>query len=227
MSATVTLPHRACGLALVLWGMIMSRAVAQPGAEHRFMWDQANARVAAAQTPADFAGAANLYHQLILRDVRNAPLFYNYGIALLEANRAEDAVRAFQRAERYAGNDPDVRQNLTTALSRLDASQDSPLPWYRVFMFWHFGLDLSTRLAVALAGFSLLCLSLALRLWNLRGAATYLHGIAVAVLVIFGSSVGASLHAESRDQTRERALRTIEAKSPTSSGPAHDDATHP
>lgn len=209
--------YRRAGV-LTLW-LATALCLVPPGAqatetENRFIWDQANARLAAARTPPEFAEAAELYHQLILQGARNAPLFYNYGIALLEAQRVEDAARAFQRAERYAGHDAEVRQNLAATLARNQSSGQTLLPWYRVFLFWHFGLDLSTRASAALVGFSLLCVALALRLWGRRGAAAQLHAVAVVLMVVFGSSVGASLHAESRDQSRERALGAIQAITP-------------
>lgn len=187
---------------------LAARLEAAPTADHQFAWDRANASIAAAQTRDEFGAAAGYYRELVLDGVRNGPLFFNYGTALLKAGQAENASRAFLRAERYSGSDAEIRHNLLCAEAAAHAGEHPALPWYRLFLFWHYNLDLSTRLALACAAVSLLCLALAFRLWECPRTARALHILGAWMLIVFGSSAGTSLHAESRDQVRERVLVT-------------------
>ncbi|MDA0991725.1 MAG: hypothetical protein O3A51_13365, partial [Verrucomicrobia bacterium] len=82
-------------------------AQADPGTDRQFLWQEANAALAHAQQPEAFAHAADRYEQLIQRGARNGPLFYNYGLALLNAGKPDLAARALLRAERYAGTNPE------------------------------------------------------------------------------------------------------------------------
>ncbi len=221
-------------IALLLGAMLLAehRVAAQtdntPATAQRFMWDRANTRMATAAKPADFSEAVGLYQELIREGVCNAPLFYNHGIALLEAGHPTEAFREFLRAERYSGSSPAIRQNILLATER--AAQNEPqdraqatLPWYRILVFWHYGLGLSTRIVIALAAFSLICASFVLQLCHWRDLGLFARVVGILVLSLFGSSVVASLHAESRDRTR---ARTLYAAGPTASPPKPPEPQH-
>lgn len=130
----------------------------------RFLWDQANARMAAARAPADFLDAARTYNQLVADGVRNGPLFYNLGTALLLAGDGENAAAALRRAERYLGSTPEIRVNLRQALALQSGQPDADLPWDHVVFFWHYDEPLRVRAQIALYGWLLLWLALLLRL---------------------------------------------------------------
>lgn len=172
---------------------------------HRFLWNQANARMATAQAPAEYAEAAALYRSLLDRGVRNAPLLRNYGTALLLAEAPDAAVDALLRAERHGGTSPDLRRNLELAFAAratghgglAAGASTEVLPWTRIPLFWHFQIPLDHRLTILLVLHGALWAAVVLRLMRLRATARGVAVVAVAGLVLFGSSVLVSLHQES------------------------------
>jgi len=165
--------------------------------EHQFMWDEANAQMTTARLPADFLRAAETYGKLAEMGVRNGPLFYNLGTALLKGGRYEDAQTFLLRAERYMGHDPDIRQNLRLAMARGKNNVMVALPWYRFPLFWHYGLPGSVRLTIAVCAFFCCWLALVLGALGPRRAARRILILAIGVLILFGSSILTSLHEES------------------------------
>ena len=169
--------------------------------ERRFVWNEANTRVATARGPAEFGAAAQAYERMAAAGVRNGPLFYNLGTALLAAGQYDAAGRALLRAERYLGTRPEIERNLLLAQARGEKNRNVSLPWYRVPLFWHFGLAAPTRTTIAAVAFSLCWLTPILRLaaWGRRVAGALL-GLAFAAFVLFGSSAATSLWEEARAQ---------------------------
>jgi hypothetical protein len=141
----------------------------------RFLWDQANARMATARTPADFLDTARAYNQLVADGVRNGPLFFNLGTALLLAGDGENAAAALRRAERYLGSTTEIRVNLRQALALQSGQPDADLPWDHVIFFWHYDEPLRVRAQIALCGWLLLWLALLLRLLVRPAGATAAH----------------------------------------------------
>ena len=177
----------------------------------RFLWEEANARMATAKTSDDYLAAARTYNRLVQEGIRNGPLFFNLGTALLLAGDAHNAVAALLRAERFEGCTADIRTNLRLAIAASTGHPDADLPWSRVAFFWHFDHPLRIRLLVALGGWSLLWLGLLLRLLTRdrtavapdmapSGAAVQVRALAGSCLffgtllgVVFGASVAVSL----------------------------------
>lgn len=192
------------GTTLVLLATLGAAGSLRASDEQRFLWNQANARMATAATPAEFAEAARIYRDLIERGARSAPAFRNYGTALLLAEAPEAAADALLRSERLGGSSPDLRRNLELALavhrpSDLDGTTSAApaaegLPWTRVPLFWHYQLPLRTRVQVLLALHNLLWIAALLRVVRLRALARGLFAASVAGLVMFGSSVAVSAH---------------------------------
>lgn len=202
------------GLALAL--ALPSRPARAASLEARFLWDAANAALAAASEPEHFLRAAGLYRDLIERGARNGPLFYNYGTALLEAQRYEEAAAALMRAERYSGTNPDIRRNYRLALNAGTSGPITEITWYRLLLFWHFGLAATERMTVALLAFSALWVAWGMRLLGWKGPAARLALLAAIVLALFGTSTAATLHAESRD---DRRMHTAAAAQPDARRP--------
>ena len=173
--------------------------------ECQFIWDEANARMAAARSPAEFSTAANTYRQLMKLGVRNGALFHNMGTALVMAGRHEEALAALLRAERYAGTTDDLERNIQLAMNGGKTDNLVSLPWQRQVLFWHYGLAASTRITVALAAFSVLWLAMVLRRLGFRQTAGHIVVLSLVVLILFGSSSAASLHAENRERRMEAA----------------------
>lgn len=186
---------RALGVLLALLVLpLAARAAAGTPADaaRAFLWEEANATLAAARTPDEYLRAARAYNRLVLDGVRNGPLFFNLGTALLLAGDAPNAVAALERAERYDGGTPDIRANLRLALAARSGQSDSELPWSRMAFFWHFDQPARARAAEALAGWCLLWLGLLLRLLSRRRRARSLGGSCTAfgavLAVVFGAS---------------------------------------
>jgi hypothetical protein len=166
-----------------------------------FTWREANARLAAATEPDAFLRAAEAYAELIAQGVRNAPLYYNLGTALLLGGEPEAGLRALRRAERYGGTTWEIRRNMTCAVQAIEADPAATLPWYRVVLFWHYGPRTANRAVAAMGLYALVWLLLIRRLFGGRlGPVFY---AACAALALIGSSVLASLHQEAADRAAE------------------------
>lgn len=179
--------------------------------ERAFLWQQANIAMGEARSPDDFAAAAALYADLIAAGARNGAVFHNEGTALLMAGRHSDAARSFLQAERYAGSRPDLARNLELAAAR-SGGASSPLPWYRVPLFWHYALPCATRTMVVAAAFAMLWIAGAIRLLGRPVLARTLAAWSCVVLMLFGSSVAATLHAESGAGQEREVARLLQRK---------------
>ena len=183
-------------VATVLLAFWSTRAIASGEAERRFVWREANWRMGTAQTAEDFLLAARTYEELVGTGVRNGPLFYNLGTALLAAEEFDAAVAAFVRSERYMGANAELRRSLTHAFAAAGEHTDVR-PWRRVLLFWHYGLAVSARAGVAAVAFSALWIGWSmLRLGRLRVARTLVILSAIA-LAAFGASALSTWHLES------------------------------
>ena len=187
----------AAALCLVLL-LGAAQAGAATDAERWFAWDEANSRMGTARTPLDFAAAATAYRNLVDGGVRNGPLFFNLGTALLKAGQPRNALAALQMAEIYMGSTMEIQRNMIIAANAAGGLDGAGLPWYRVPLFWHFGLPAATRLDVAVGAFALLWVGLLLLLLRRRGIAAPVIAVSLIAVVMFGSSVVASLQSESR-----------------------------
>jgi len=167
--------------------------------EHKFLWNEGNARMARAQTGEDFIAAAETYRKLIQAGVQNGPVFYNLGLALMLGERYDEALHAFYRCERYSGSNEDIRQNMRLCLSLREEKVSTGLPWYRFLLFWHFGLPGALRLTIAATAFTVCWLAILMRYIGPRQAAEALLAVSLAVLVLFASSAATTLHQEHRD----------------------------
>jgi len=192
----------------------------------RFLWDQANTTLSSAKTPEDYLTAAHAYNRLVVQEgVRNGPLFFNLGTALLLAGDGNNAVDALIRAERFDGCTTDIRTNLRLAIALKSERQDADLPWSRVAFFWHFNIPLRIRLLIACGGWMTVFIALFLRLLannscpkktnssaaagaRLQTAAGSCLFAGVLLLVIFGSSAVVSLLQE-REQDKTWADRVF------------------
>mgnify|MGYP001608864109 CR=1 FL=1 len=205
-------------IALASWAagvmLCILPAEASTEMERRFIWDEATTQISTARTPDDFLNAARTYQKLADAGVRNGPLFYNLGTALLKAGQYGDATEALLRSERYMGTNPEIRRNLLLASARGQKGRDVYLPWYRIPLFWHFELGGPVRAAVATMAFTHFWIALALRFLGSRRIARPLLGVALLGIVLFGSSTATTLYQETR------AHRPVFANSETETAPA-------
>ncbi|MBU4201341.1 MAG: hypothetical protein KKG09_07350 [Verrucomicrobia bacterium] len=164
--------------------------------ERTFIWNEANAIMESASIPDDFRRAAQTYQKLVDAGVRNGPLFYNLGTALLQAGRYDNALDALARAERYLGRQPDILQNMSIAMARKQKTPNVEWPWYRILLFWHFNLSGSTRTVIAVSAFTLFWLALTLSRLGLRRGMNVVVILSLLTIVAFGSSMATTWHQE-------------------------------
>jgi hypothetical protein len=163
----------------------------------RFEAQLAMSQLTSASKPADFEAAATAFQRLVDSGIRNAPLFYNYGITLLMADHPAQALQAFIRSERYSGTTWDLRRNMLVATAKMQNSPDQPrLPWYRIPLFWHYGISASTRLTLTAIAFSLLCLLPIMHTTRFKGIYRLIFTFSVIAFVIFGSSSATTIYQE-------------------------------
>lgn len=179
--------------------------------EREFIRMEANARVSTAQTPQDFSAAGDVFLQLVDRGVRNGGLFYDLGTTLLMAGRYEESLFFLRRAERYQGSDADTRRNLILAIRGASGDASATLPWYRVPLFWHYDLSCPTRTTLAVVAFAVFWLARTAHRLKRRPVFRLLVAAGFSGVVIFGSSVVASILLESQDRAR-RDLAPIETR---------------
>ena len=190
---------RICLLALFMIGSILST---QPGfaldaSERAFIWNEAHARMAGARTPDAYLRAAQTYQKLVDDGVRNGPLFYNLGTALLQAGQINPAIDAFLRAEQFLGAQNDIHQNLKIAMARKANNEMAEWPWYRLVLCWHFYLSAATRMMVAALAFFIFWAALTLRLLGIQRSGVNIALILAAItMILFGSSVATAWQQE-------------------------------
>jgi len=129
-----------------------------------FLWEQANAQVASAKTPAEYLKAANTYNRLVADGVRNGPLFLNLGSTLVMAGDGLNAEAAFARAERHLGATPETRQGIAASLALKSGHTHADLPWSRTAFFWHYAFPCPMRVLAALGGWTLFWLGVFFRI---------------------------------------------------------------
>ncbi len=182
-------------LLLVFSGLCIAQADAA-SMEQRFMWDEANTTLSRARSPQEFSGAALLYRKMLTSRIANGPVLYNLGIAELNARHFDDALIAFQRAERYTGSSADLTRNMRLAVAAGDETRSSSLSWVRTPLFWHYALSGSVRMSIAVAAFSLCWVA-----WILLSSGAPLIGrpllmLSILALAVFGSSGITTVSAE-------------------------------
>ena len=189
-------------LPILMVGIVTS-AMGQPSSQTaEFESQLAMSQLMTASTANEFDHAARSLDRLLDLGVRNAPLFYNYGTALLLAGRHQAALNAFVRSERYSGTTWGLKRNMLLATRGANGVLSDPrLPWYRAPLFWHFGLPGRTRVTIASVAVLLIWLSLLLRMAGLKESYRTVLGVALAILILFGSSAVTTLYLELHPDT--------------------------
>ena len=187
----------------ILVAGIVSASQAQPaGQPAQFESQLAMSQLLAANTASQFDHAAHSLNRVVELGARNAPLFYDYGTALLLAGHHEAALKALTRAERYSGTTWALKRNMLLAIRGMSDELAAPkLPWYRAPLFWHFGLPGRTRVTVASFAILMIWISFLLRMAGWKDTYRAILGIALAILILFGSSAATTLYLELRPDT--------------------------
>ena len=186
-------------LPLLLAGLV-SATEAQPVEQAaEFESQLAMSQLMTANAASQFDHAAQSLNRILELGARNGPLFYDYGTALLLAGHHQAALGAFARAERYSGTTWALQRNMLLAIRGMNADLATPkLPWYRTPLFWHFGLPGKTRVTIASIAILMIWISFLLRMAGWKDTYRALLGVALAVLILFGSSAATTLYLELR-----------------------------
>ena len=201
VGAVRTLLRRIDKLIALVAVIVLGAAATGQGAdalERWFMWEEANARMASADSAADFLQAARSYRELLADGVENGPLLHNLGTALLLAERYRPALAAFETAEVYLGWSPAVSRNMRLAALGDEDSGGTELPWHRIPLFWHYRMSLRLRTLIAALAFAGIGVAALLAILGVKRRWRLVFLPCLLVLALFGSSVGASLHTLSR-----------------------------
>ncbi|MDX9867926.1 MAG: hypothetical protein RBT78_08370 [Kiritimatiellia bacterium] len=190
-----------------------------------FIWEQANAQIAAAATPEAYQKAAETYNRLVADNVRNGPLFLNLGNALVMAGDGLNAAAAFNRAERHLGATPETRQGLAAALALQSGRAQTDLPWDRIAFVWHYAFPCRIRALTALCGWSLFWLGVLCRIGaRRRERHTFLRSLAETCMltggllaVVFAASTLITL-AQERHDAATWGARIFTASTPETEG---------
>ncbi len=175
----------------------------------QFQSQLAMSQLTSASTPSEFDHAAQALARILDQGTCNAPLLYNYGTALLMAGHHHAALHALARSERYSGTTWALTRNMQLALRGIEDGLATPrLPWYRTLLFWHYGLSGQTRVTIASIAFLLVWLSLLLRMAGFLETYRAILGIALTLLILFGSSSATTLYRELRPNTLRDLLPT-------------------
>ena len=145
------------------------------------LFSQASEAFRQANSTADDHARQRLYEKAILSferivseaQIHNARLYYNLANTYLLNGQLGKAVLNYRRAERLDQSNPDIRKNLSFALSkRVDKV---PIKTRKrvleTLFFWHYDFSLRSRFAVSLAAFGLVCIGLTVMLWLGRSPA--------------------------------------------------------
>ena len=188
--------HSSITTLTLLFLLLPAWSFADDAAERQFVWNEANSIMASAEAPEEFLVAAQTYQKLIEIGVQNGPLFYNLGTAMLMAERYDEALNALLRAERYMGSNWDIRRNMLMAKAGKKENQTVSLAWYRLPLFWHYGLSCTSRLNIIVCAFAVFWIGMLFRIWGGYRFFVRIMVVSLTVLILFGSSVATSIHQE-------------------------------
>jgi len=146
----------------------------------------------------DYAGAIQMYEQLISESVVHPAVFYNAGNAYYRNGRIGPAIVNYERALQLDPGLESARENLSKAVRETKRHLARPLPpeWEQSLLFWHY--NLSRRMTNALAALAWIAfwMLLGVRQWRplryTRRAAVVTGILAVA----FGLSAWDKAHPE-------------------------------
>ena len=182
---------------LLLFGCLLAGAAIADNVS-RFEQRRTHLLLLQARETTDFFLAAEALADQIDHGDRSPTVLYNLGTALLMGEQPALALPILQWAERRGATTWDVRRNMLVAQRMLTQDPTLQLPWIRKLLFWHYRLNISTRITLATTLFALLWVLGTLRwLWKRPT-----HGMlsTLTLLALLGASVIASLYAELQNE---------------------------
>ena len=147
------------------------------------------------EAQAAFQKAHDVFHAVIDAGIENGRLYYNLGNTHLRMGRLGEALADYRRAERLIPNDERLKANLRFARSltrdRIEASGKREL--VHTLFFWHYSSPLRTRRTVAMIGYGLFWLFLAVRALSPQRRLGYPALACLLLWMTLGASVAVDL----------------------------------
>ncbi len=140
-----------------------------------------------------FYEEAILHFERLAKDggVRSGPLFYDIGNSYFRAGDIGRAILNYKRADLFAANDQNLRQNLEYARNRradrIEVKQREQI--YRTLFFIHYDIPSRARLVIFAASFAALWIAAGARLFARAGALRIVIAIAAVVSAVFAASL--------------------------------------
>lgn len=156
-----------------------------------------------------YAEAVRRYESIVGQGLHSAALYYNLGNAYFKQNDYPSAILSYERAIRLAPSDEDIMFNLELART-FTVDVITPLPQLFVSRWLNTAMRMFTTNGwayIALVAFALALVGVAL-FWYSRGSAQkrLFFGISVALLLLFGLSLAASIGCKNELEHNEMAI---------------------
>lgn len=131
------------------------------------------------------------YERIVRGGVRNGKIFYNIGNIYFRLGDIGRAIVNYRRAEMYAPDDPNLKQNLSYALSlrqdRIEEKQNERL--LKTFFFWHYDLSSKVRSILFVAFYAGFWTFAVVILFKRTSPAKWGLGISLTFLLLFLGSL--------------------------------------
>ncbi len=136
------------------------------------------------------------YERLARGGVGNGKIFYNIGNIYFRLGDIGRAIVNYRRAELYTPNDPNLKQNLSYALSqrqdRIEEMQKEKL--MKTFFFWHYDLPSKARIILFTVFYSGFWIFAVLVLFFRNSLVKWGLGISLVFAALFMGSLGVDMY---------------------------------
>jgi tetratricopeptide (TPR) repeat protein len=169
----------------------------------------------------NFEQAASAYEKILSQGYRTAEVYYNLGNCYYKLNKIGKAILSFQRAQKLAPNDEDVKHNLKIAqLRSLDRVQ--PVPQLAITTGWNsFTMSQSARgwgyFAVAFMWLALIVFAIYL-LISRKGFVMFLGSL---LLILSFSSFALGYVQSNEEENSDKAILLVESVNVKSAPDSH------
>tara|TARA_B100001013_G_scaffold279222_1_gene179307 strand:- start:215 stop:1069 length:855 start_codon:yes stop_codon:yes gene_type:complete len=111
--------------------------------------------------------AAALYISILDRGFQHPDIYYNLGNTHYKLYDLGKAILNYRRAQKFMPGDPDLRQNILSAKSKIldDEPDRSPPALLQTLLFWHYDSSLDLLAKLAFVAYLLFCVTLCLRIY--------------------------------------------------------------
>jgi len=143
--------------------------------------------------------AASLYEQIIKeKEIRNGHIHYNLGNCYFHLGQIGKAILNYRRAEKLIPNYSDLKRNLKSAQSRRkdDIQKSQVRSITRTLLFWHYLLNLRTKIVCFSVLFSMIWIVLLVKLFTSKPLMKWVLGLSIFFATVLGVSAAAELYTD-------------------------------